>query len=132
MSFLPIVFVIPLQAVAKGRARHSSSGHVYTPPKTVDFENSVRWYWVRHKHTMLPEVATVLTVTVYIPRPKKPKNNSRIPITKPDVDNYAKSIEDALNKFAWKDDSQVSFLQIKKRYTDQAPRIEILITPDSE
>ena len=38
------------------------------------------------------------------------------PTKKPDVDNIAKSILDALNGFVFKDDNQVSKISVEKRY----------------
>lgn len=38
------------------------------------------------------------------------------PTTRPDVDNYAKSILDSLNGITWRDDSQIVSLTINKRY----------------
>lgn len=38
------------------------------------------------------------------------------PITKPDVDNCAKSILDALNKIAYNDDSRIVELIVRKVY----------------
>lgn len=49
-------------------------------------------------------------------------------ITRPDSDNLAKLVKDALNKTFWKDDSLVCDLNIKKRYGNDNPRTEITIT----
>lgn len=48
------------------------------------------------------------------------------PLTKPDVDNYAKGIKDALNGIIWKDDSQVVDLRVQKFYSKN-PRVEIRV-----
>lgn len=49
---------------------------------------------------------------------KKPKT-SKLDAPKPDVDNYAKAVLDAMTKAGvWKDDSQVAFLAIKKQWGD--------------
>ena len=50
-------------------------------------------------------------------------NGTTRPLTKPDVDNFAKVI-DALNGIAWRDDSQVVHLVVTKQYSDR-PRLEI-------
>lgn len=45
------------------------------------------------------------------------------PLTKPDVDNFAKVI-DALNGIVWRDDNQVVDLAVSKFYSDR-PRLEL-------
>ena len=47
---------------------------------------------------------------------KKKKENARWHTSRPDSDNLAKSIKDALNCVAYLDDSQVCFLQVRKQY----------------
>ena len=67
--------------------------------------------------------------------PKKYKGHNALlaemgfirPDNKPDVDNYAKNIQDALNSFFYKDDSQVIDLNVSKYYSFK-PRIELEIT----
>ena len=39
-------------------------------------------------------------------------------LLKPDVDNIAKSILDAMNGFVFKDDNQVSKISVEKRYAE--------------
>lgn len=46
--------------------------------------------------------------------------NRIFPVKKPDCDNIAKIILDALNKIAYKDDSQVIELSVKKLYSEKA------------
>ena len=47
---------------------------------------------------------------------KRPKT-TKLSAPKPDVDNYAKSILDAMTKVGvWADDSQVEFLAVKKQW----------------
>ncbi|OJG60972.1 hypothetical protein RV08_GL000365 [Enterococcus mundtii] len=48
------------------------------------------------------------------------------PITKPDADNYAKGVLDALKGIVWKDDGQVVDLIARKYYSSE-PRVEIYI-----
>ncbi len=42
--------------------------------------------------------------------------NKISPTKKPDVDNIAKSILDAMNNFVFKDDNQVSKISVEKRF----------------
>lgn len=48
------------------------------------------------------------------------------PTKKPDIDNIAKSILDALNKLAYRDDTQVVTLHMEKHYAED-PRVEVEI-----
>ncbi len=48
------------------------------------------------------------------------------PTKKPDIDNIIKIILDAMNKFAFKDDTQVTKLEIEKKYA-RSPKVYIKI-----
>ena len=48
------------------------------------------------------------------------------PTKKPDTDNIAKAILDALNGLAYYDDAQVVNLEVQKRYSNE-PRAEVFI-----
>lgn len=64
---------------------------------------------------LLGPVSVAIVVTV--PRPK----TSKLPHPKPDVDNYAKAVLDAMTDARiWANDSQVAFLVIKKEWGDEA------------
>lgn len=49
-----------------------------------------------------------------------------LPLTKPDADNIAKIICDALNDVAYKDDTQIVGLEITKRYAME-PKVKITL-----
>lgn len=78
------------------------------------------------------EHAVELCLTFYRPMPKgkskkwyeNAKNGVVLPTSRPDVDNYVKLVKDALNGYLWLDDSQVTDIIARKRYSD-TPRIEI-------
>jgi len=57
-----------------------------------------------------------------------------MPVSRPDVENYAKTLLDALNKFVFPDDSQITTLLVRKRFveTDGVPRIELKMEVESE
>lgn len=48
------------------------------------------------------------------------------PTKKPDIDNIAKCVLDALNKLAYRDDTQVVKLHMEKHYAE-IPRVEVEI-----
>ena len=43
-------------------------------------------------------------------------NNIISPTKKPDIDNIVKIVLDAMNKFAFKDDTQITKLEVEKIY----------------
>lgn len=116
---------IPILAVAKGRPRFTKSGRVYTPAKTVAFENTLKAYYIKHGVKMFPVMPTYLEVIFYLPIPKK-KPKYHAPITRPDLDNLIKGVKDSLNGIAWKDDSQVTVSKQEKRFAEDAPYIYLL------
>jgi Holliday junction resolvase RusA-like endonuclease len=49
------------------------------------------------------------------------------PVTKPDVDNLAKSVLDAINGVAYKDDNQIVDLVARKVYAD-IPFVKVFVS----
>lgn len=50
-----------------------------------------------------------------------------VPLKKPDVDNYAKGILDALTGVIWEDDNIIVHLEVRKFYSD-LPRVEVIVS----
>ena len=135
-----VEFVVPGPPVGKGRPRFSTiNGHAvaYTPEKTASFENLVRLAYKQAYPDKKPfdkGVQLSVTINAYFPIPKATskkkaalmKERQIRPTTKPDLDNLAKSICDALNKVAFYDDSQVVVLKVRKFY-DETPQTDIII-----
>lgn len=126
------VYGIP---VAQGRPRATNiNGHVvvYDPGKSKRYKDYIRLAASNHAPEKLLEGPIALWVKVYRPIPKSfSKKKQKLaeigrirPTTKPDVSNYIKIIEDALNGVIWKDDSQIVRLLVDKYYSEK-PRIEI-------
>ena len=44
--------------------------------------------------------------------------NKISPTKKPDIDNVVKIVLDAMNKFAFKDDTQITKIEVEKLYAD--------------
>lgn len=120
----------------QGKARpRFARGRTYTPQQTLDYEALILWTY-RNKYnvdTMGTDAPVKMNIKAYF---KVPKSETR-PMKeflkdkhyphKPDVDNIAKIVMDALNKIAYLDDNQVVSLNVEKWYTDEEERVEIEI-----
>ena len=67
-----------------------------------------------------------ISLTFHIPKARSQKNV--LPIIKPDIDNLAKAVLDALNTIAYKDDSQICDLHISKWFASEARPVGVGIS----
>lgn len=138
---MTITVTVPGDPVAKGRPRFTRTGRSYTPPKTKKFENLVRLAYSLQQPDREPAKGPIeLTVCAYfrIPTSWSKKKQAEAAteqmkkISKPDLDNCLKAVQDGLNGVAWLDVAQVSDTHTKKRYS-RKPRVDIIIeTEDPE
>lgn len=122
--------------VGKARPRmNTRTGRAYTPTNTKLYEYSLRQWFIREYPYFTPiETRVKVTIIAYfgIPKSTSKKKEAEMlqdnisPTKKPDADNIIKIVLDAMNKFAFKDDTQVTKLEIEKKY-DKTPRIYIKI-----
>jgi Holliday junction resolvase RusA-like endonuclease len=136
----PISATILVEPVAKGRPRVSvvnGNARAYTPKKTANAETAIA-YDIRHQMPNVPDIFFTstpikLTAIFYRPRPKHLPKRVTMPVTKPDLDNYVKLLEDALNGYAFRDDSQITTMTVTKRFAAQGevPRIELTLEVDN-
>lgn len=121
----------------QGKARHrtTKAGHTYTPEKTKDYEKLVKFSFIQENknHEILLDALEVKIIAFYkIPKNTKKTDEIKMvygeirPTKKPDVDNIAKAIIDALNGIAYKDDSQVVELSVSKYY-GREPKVIVFI-----
>lgn len=133
--------------VAQPRQRHRAMKrkesaqifvHNYTPADhpVQAYKQAIRAAFQNANHGKPIEGPVCLILTFVFPRPlrmvyKKRKMYREMHTAKPDLDNLAKSVKDALNGLAWKDDSQVCIARSAKVYGagDEVPHVEILIEP---
>lgn len=123
-------FEIKERAIGKERPRYSSkTKRMYTPTKTSSFEEKVKWAF-KSKYNIKTELSTrefKVKITAYFKPAEslsKKKKQELVDgefgfLHRPDVDNIAKSILDALNGLVYKDDSQVANLLIFKCYGEE-------------
>lgn len=135
-----IEFIVYGTPVAQGRPRagksFSGTTVLYDPGKSRDFKRYVAMIASQVKPDKLIEDAVSITVKVFRPIPSKymtkPKlaqieKGTLLPTSKPDLSNYIKGVEDAIEGIILKNDSQVvDYGKSGKWYSDN-PRIEVSI-----
>ena len=135
MSEIKFRFDIEPVAQARPRARRLGKGiRLYDPPKTAAFKKHLRALAAEMYHDAPVEGEISLKVAFYRNTQKsisKKEHDRRAsgahrPIVKPDLSNYLKSFEDALNGTLWADDAMIVHEEIDKYYSDR-PRIELEI-----
>lgn len=127
-----IKITVLCEPVAKARPRatvNKKTGKifVYTPDRTSEATNLIRDK-VSKLEPFSRDTPLSLEVWIYRSRPKSIPKKQKYPINRPDADNYAKLITDALEKFVFIDDAQLVDVIIHKRYSQQ-PKIEITVKP---
>jgi len=133
-----MIFKIPGPIKGKARARtfydpKAGKHRSVTPKDTVIYENWVKTCYIKERERYGVEYAPLMKdepidmwITVYFDVPKSTTKANKIeikegrllPTKKPDADNIAKSICDALNGVAYADDKQIVCLTVQKRYTE--------------
>ncbi|MCJ7861261.1 RusA family crossover junction endodeoxyribonuclease [Blautia sp. NSJ-157] len=134
---MEVNFTIYGEPKGKGRPRfNTKTGHAITPKDTVNYETLVHMEYLNQcGNAKFPDDAMLdMRIKAYysIPKSKSKKQQNLMregiarPIKKPDMDNCIKIIADALNKIAYRDDTQIVDCQVRKFYSDN-PRVEVRI-----
>ena len=118
----------------KDRPRFNrETGAIYTPRKTREYEELVAWcYKTQGGRNWLDQPVAVEIIAFYAaPQVHKGKRAAMIagdilPLIKPDADNIAKIVLDALNGVAYNDDKQVADLSVRKRYAEE-PKVLVRV-----
>lgn len=117
-----VCFSVPGKPQGKGRPRFTRSGHTYTPDRTAEYEERVKLAYKQAGAGKLSgfvsaDICTVFAVPKsYTKAQRAAALNASFAPKKPDCDNIAKIILDALNGMAYDDDAQVVKLRVEKRY----------------
>lgn len=122
-------FSVPGKIIGKGRPRlNTYTGSVYTPTRTKDYEELVQQYFLLKYPTYKPfEGRVKVQIGAYFGVPKTTKKtekelmlqNKINPTKKPDIDNIVKIVLDAMNGVAFKDDIQITKLDVEKVYSEE-------------
>lgn len=121
-------FTVHAAPIGKGRPRVTRFG-TYTPEKTRLYERFVqKEYAAQCESYRFPSGAPLsLHIVAFCSIPTSYSKKKRAALRgyphtkKPDIDNMAKAIMDALNGVAWEDDAGIAQLHVSKVYADGAP-----------
>lgn len=131
------------EPVAQGRPRFSRQGgfvKAYDPAKSRDYKQYIRLIAAQNAPAAPVTGAVILSLKIYrsIPKtmPKYKREAAKAghirPVTKPDVSNVLKGVEDALKGLWYADDSQiVGYGELGKWYAER-PRIEVTMREVAE
>ena len=136
-------FVIHGKPQGKARARtfyNTKLGKVQsmTPENTVLYENLVKQSFLQQSDPdarWFSKEPLAMYITAFYQMPKSMTKADRKlvgsgklhPTKKPDADNIAKVICDALNGVAYGDDTQIIKMNVLKAYTEENPRVQVYL-----
>ena len=133
-------FFVAGKPYGKSRPRTTVVGgyaRIYTEPKALKYEEYVRDCCKIENGNFEPIPGYIsMTIEAVFPIPKQTTKKDRQamldgslkPDKKPDLDNIAKTICDALNGFAYDDDKQIIELIIRKKYGSE-PGVYVGLNP---
>ncbi len=120
--------IIPGKPLGKQRPRVLRTGIAYTPKETVNYETFVKMlYLEQHAGKKLFTGPVYLMISAYYQIPKSASKKRKkameeqaiMPTIRPDIDNIAKIIMDALAGVAYQDDKQVTSCAVNKLYSHE-------------
>lgn len=132
-----VSFIVPGNPQPQGRPRAGKRGNkiiMYDPKESKEYKQYVALIAKQHAPKTLLEGPLSVRLKIYRQIPKSTTKKDRAlyieglkrPVVKADIDNYSKSVLDAINNIIYKDDSQIVDLYASKFYSDN-PRVEIEI-----
>ena len=120
-------FEVPGKITGKARPRvNTETGRAYTPASTKEYELLIKQYFkIKYPRYEILQgrIAVKIIACFAIPKSTSQKQktlmleNKISPTKKPDIDNIVKVLLDSMNKFAFKDDNQITKLEVEKKYS---------------
>jgi Holliday junction resolvase RusA-like endonuclease len=129
---IQVQYSVPGEPRGKGRPRFAKRGNfvkTYTDAKTASYEDQIRFYALKamgDSKVIEGAVRVFVSIRMAVPKSYSQKrreaclNGLDKPLKKPDWDNVAKSICDAMNGIIYVDDTQIVEAHITKQYAQQA------------
>lgn len=131
-----IEFVIPGAPVAKQRPRFARVGayvKTYSPAKTKAYEEIVAWHGKMAMGSRKPLAGALivhfefgLTIPASASKKRGAACLAEAHVSKPDITNLIKSVEDGLNGICWVDDSCIDEIWAWKFYSE-TPGVRVTI-----
>lgn len=138
-----IRFTVP-ELRGQGRPRFSKYSGAYKDKKDIEYEKLIRECFLKETKDIKPSERPVcICIESFYKLPKQTpkyvkeelKENlyDYVPQSKPDIDNVAKSVLDALNGVAYIDDKQIHDLCCNKNYdiTSETDYLEVTVIYDN-
>jgi len=128
-----IIFLVYGNPVAQPRPRafkiKTGKIGVYDPKNAKEWKELVKLQAIKYRPPELLDQAISVWVNFSLLRPKSAPKKRKWPTKRPDLENLAKSIMDALKNVIYRDDSQIIDLYLTKRYCidNQQPSVMIRI-----
>jgi Holliday junction resolvase RusA-like endonuclease len=135
---IQITYSVPGEPRGKGRPKFARRGNfvkTYTDAKTASYEDQIRFYALRamgDTKAIQGAVRVFISIRMSVPKSYSVKrreaclSGSEKPLKKPDWDNVAKSICDAMNGIIYVDDTQIIEAHVTKQYAAQS-QVVVLI-----
>ncbi len=126
-------FTIPGKPYGKKRPRFSrKSGRAFDPAENGKVEDSIGSIALPHFPEPLAGPVSIEIEARFMPAPSWSKKRRAAAIgqphtAKPDTDNLAKAILDAMNRIAWADDGQVSSMTVRKVWADRDETLVVVM-----
>ena len=137
-----IKLVIYGEPVPQGRPRFARVGkyvHAYDPEKSRDYKQLVR-FWITQQLKKIEgwkplENSLYVDITFHLSIPTSWSKKKRIeaanglirPTSRNDIDNLYKCVTDGATGLLWVDDGIITDAHIRKRYTAELARTEIIV-----
>lgn len=128
--------ILDVKPTPKGRPRFTRFGHAYTPKKTLEAEEEIKYKLISWKNKnnfkIIEDRPIELEIRFNFSIPKSYSRTRKMEllyqphIIKPDCDNLQKVVCDAMNGIIFKDDSLVYKITASKTYYTE-DLIEIII-----
>lgn len=119
-TFGELSFFVSGIPVAKARAVVTKT-HAYTPGKTAEWEDRVRWAARRAAGPKWAPTSAPCSVSIWL----------RGLSNRADIDNAAKAILDALNGVAWDDDRRVWRLHVERDEAMEKDGARVVVRRDA-